>query len=143
MFVHCSQGVSRSASCVIAYLMHKLQLPYDAVFKQVKQARGVTNPNIGFICQARNLQIACCHIISSNIINIMSTRATMTLQSVTIRTISLINTVANEAHHQRVFAHTLLHSCCSGRNGSVPLLLQRSSACTKWLLSRSGLLGFW
>lgn len=33
--------------------MYKLQQPYDVVFKQVKQARGVANPNIGFICQVQ------------------------------------------------------------------------------------------
>lgn len=51
MLVHCSQGVSRSATLAIAYLMWKQAACYDDVFQAVKAARGVTNPNIGFICQ--------------------------------------------------------------------------------------------
>ena len=51
VLVHCSQGVSRSATLAIAYLMWKQAACYDDVFQAVKAARGVTNPNIGFICQ--------------------------------------------------------------------------------------------
>ncbi|KAI3425800.1 hypothetical protein D9Q98_007775 [Chlorella vulgaris] len=51
VLLHCSQGVSRSASLAIAYLMWKQAAAYDDVFQAVKAARGVTNPNIGFICQ--------------------------------------------------------------------------------------------
>ena len=51
VLVHCSQGVSRSATLVIAYLMWRSGSSYDEVFSQVKQARGVANPNIGFTCQ--------------------------------------------------------------------------------------------
>eukprot|EP00887_Chlorella_sp_A99_P007946 scaffold12.g7946.t1 len=52
VLVHCSQGVSRSATLAIAYLMWKQEAGYDEVFAAVKAARGVANPNIGFICQA-------------------------------------------------------------------------------------------
>ena len=51
VFIHCSQGVSRSTTLLIAYLMWRSEQPYDEVFQQVKAARGVANPNIGFICQ--------------------------------------------------------------------------------------------
>ncbi|KAL4430635.1 hypothetical protein ABPG75_005891 [Micractinium tetrahymenae] len=51
VLVHCSQGVSRSATLAIAYLMWKRAAGYDDVFQEVKAARGVANPNIGFICQ--------------------------------------------------------------------------------------------
>lgn len=51
VLIHCSQGVSRSASLAIAYLMWKRAAGYDDVFQEVKAARGVANPNIGFICQ--------------------------------------------------------------------------------------------
>lgn len=47
VFVHCSQGVSRSAALVIAYIMWKTGKNYDEVFQSVKDVRGVVNPNIG------------------------------------------------------------------------------------------------
>ncbi|KAI7838717.1 hypothetical protein COHA_007513 [Chlorella ohadii] len=55
VLIHCSQGVSRSATLAIAYLMWKQGATYDDVFQAVKASRGVANPNIGFICQARLL----------------------------------------------------------------------------------------
>jgi dual specificity MAP kinase phosphatase len=41
VFVHCSQGVSRSATLVIAFLMWKLDKPYDEVFAAVKVTQNV------------------------------------------------------------------------------------------------------
>lgn len=57
VLIHCSQGVSRSASLAIAYLMWRQAAVYDDVFLAVKAARGVTNPNIGFICQVGGLGV--------------------------------------------------------------------------------------
>lgn len=51
VLVHCSQGVSRSVSLIIAYLMWRDGSPYEEVFASVKAARGIANPNIGFVCQ--------------------------------------------------------------------------------------------
>ncbi|GFR42894.1 hypothetical protein Agub_g3886 [Astrephomene gubernaculifera] len=51
ILVHCSQGVSRSATLVIAYMMWRCGKPYDEIFAAVKAIRGVANPNIGFTCQ--------------------------------------------------------------------------------------------
>ena len=51
MLLHCSQGVSRSASLAIAYLMWKQSTPFDNTLAAVKAIRGVANPNIGFTCQ--------------------------------------------------------------------------------------------
>eukprot|EP00271_Cylindrocystis_brebissonii_P008608 TRINITY_DN23038_c0_g1_i1.p1 TRINITY_DN23038_c0_g1~~TRINITY_DN23038_c0_g1_i1.p1 ORF type:complete len:858 (+),score=149.34 TRINITY_DN23038_c0_g1_i1:204-2777(+) len=51
IFVHCCQGVSRSTSLVIAYVMWRENLPFEEAFRFVKAARGVTNPNMGFACQ--------------------------------------------------------------------------------------------
>lgn len=50
MLVHCSQGVSRSATIAIAYCMWKLALPYDDVFDNAKKIRHVISPNYGFQC---------------------------------------------------------------------------------------------
>lgn len=53
MLIHCSQGVSRSVTLAIAYLMWRNGQTFDEAFAAVKTARGVANPNIGFVCQAR------------------------------------------------------------------------------------------
>lgn len=50
VLVHCSQGVSRSATVAIAYCMWKLALSYDEVFDHVKKIRHVVSPNVGFQC---------------------------------------------------------------------------------------------
>ncbi|KAK4760481.1 hypothetical protein SAY87_005374 [Trapa incisa] len=51
VLVHCCQGVSRSTSLVIAYLMWREVQSFEDAFQHVKAARGVTNPNMGFACQ--------------------------------------------------------------------------------------------
>ena len=51
VFIHCSQGVSRSTTLAIAYRMWLEKRQYEDVFAEVKERRGVANPNIGFICQ--------------------------------------------------------------------------------------------
>lgn len=56
VLVHCCQGVSRSTSLVIAYLMWKEGQSFENAFQNVKAARGVTNPNMGFACQLLQCQ---------------------------------------------------------------------------------------
>ncbi|KAK9090294.1 hypothetical protein Sjap_023471 [Stephania japonica] len=56
VLVHCCQGISRSTSLVIAYLMWRDGQSFDDAFQFVKSARGVTNPNIGFACQLLQCQ---------------------------------------------------------------------------------------
>ncbi|KAJ7525734.1 hypothetical protein O6H91_17G063700 [Diphasiastrum complanatum] len=56
VFVHCCQGVSRSTSLVIAYLMWRKGRSFEDAFQDVKAARGVTNPNMGFACQLLQCQ---------------------------------------------------------------------------------------
>ena len=51
VFVHCSQGVSRSCTMCIAYIMFHSGGTYQDVFRAVKAIRGIANPNIGFACQ--------------------------------------------------------------------------------------------
>lgn len=46
LLVHCSQGVSRSASIVIAYLMWRDGKEYEETFRRVKAVRGIANPNM-------------------------------------------------------------------------------------------------
>ncbi|TKY60225.1 Protein-tyrosine-phosphatase MKP1 [Spatholobus suberectus] len=56
VLVHCCQGVSRSTSLVIAYLMWREGQSFEDAFHFVKNARGVTNPNMGFACQLLQCQ---------------------------------------------------------------------------------------
>ncbi|KAF7834465.1 protein-tyrosine-phosphatase MKP1-like isoform X1 [Senna tora] len=56
VLVHCCQGVSRSTSLVIAYLMWREGQSFEDAFQYVKTARGVTNPNMGFACQLLQCQ---------------------------------------------------------------------------------------
>ena len=48
VYVHCAQGVSRSTSCVIYYLMAKKGMNLKDSFKLVKSKRIVASPTIGF-----------------------------------------------------------------------------------------------
>lgn len=43
--------MSRSSSCVIAYMMFKSREGYDQVYGRVKAVHGIANPNMGFACQ--------------------------------------------------------------------------------------------
>ncbi|PPR84206.1 hypothetical protein GOBAR_AA36513 [Gossypium barbadense] len=56
VFVHCCQGVSRSTSLVIAYLMWREGQSFDGAFQYVKAARGIADPNMGFACQLLQCQ---------------------------------------------------------------------------------------
>jgi protein-tyrosine phosphatase len=51
VLVHCQQGVSRSSAFVIMYLMWKHRKSFEETHKMVKQERGISNPNTGFIFQ--------------------------------------------------------------------------------------------
>ncbi|XP_047169174.1 protein-tyrosine-phosphatase MKP1-like [Vigna umbellata] len=51
VFVHCCQGVSRSTSLVIAYLMWREGQSFHDAFQFVKATRGIADPNMGFTCQ--------------------------------------------------------------------------------------------
>ncbi|CAD8104970.1 unnamed protein product [Paramecium sonneborni] len=48
VLVHCMAGISRSVSCIIAYLIYKNNWDYDQTFKFVKQKRNCSKPNEGF-----------------------------------------------------------------------------------------------
>jgi hypothetical protein len=47
-FIHCHQGVSRSCSLVIGYIMWKMGLCYDEAYAFVRERRKVCSPNSGF-----------------------------------------------------------------------------------------------
>ena len=56
--VHCRQGISRSATVTIAYLMKKLNIPYALAHDIVKRRRPVINPNIGFVDALKSFEIS-------------------------------------------------------------------------------------
>eukprot|EP00732_Lithocolla_globosa_P002209 Lithocolla_globosa_v1_NODE_1383_length_2618_cov_3.822083.p2 type:complete len:249 gc:universal NODE_1383_length_2618_cov_3.822083:1651-2397(+) len=51
VYVHCIQGISRSASFVIAYLMKTNQLTLKQALNEVRAKRSIINPNRGFLFQ--------------------------------------------------------------------------------------------
>lgn len=53
VLVHCFQGVSRSATLVIAYIMRKYQLSFAEAYKRVKRKRKLVHPNPGFVSQLK------------------------------------------------------------------------------------------
>ncbi|KAK7379512.1 hypothetical protein VNO80_04974 [Phaseolus coccineus] len=56
VLVHCCQGVSRSTTLVIAYIMWREGQSFEDAFQFVKIARAVTNPNMGFASQLLQCQ---------------------------------------------------------------------------------------
>jgi protein-tyrosine phosphatase len=48
VLVHCQLGVSRSASCVVGYLISHEKMTLDDALQLVKEKRPVANPNFGF-----------------------------------------------------------------------------------------------
>lgn len=57
VFVHCHQGVSRSATILLAYLMYKRSWTLKEAYAYVKEKRKQINPNIGFWKQLEKLEI--------------------------------------------------------------------------------------
>lgn len=56
VLVHCSAGVSRSASLVIGYLMASQKLDFPTAFQYVRARRSVVDPNCGFVACLRAYQ---------------------------------------------------------------------------------------
>ncbi len=51
ILVHCYVGKSRSATCVIAYLMKEYEMSLEKAFIYTKEKRDIINPNHGFMMQ--------------------------------------------------------------------------------------------
>lgn len=58
VLVHCQQGISRSASVVIAYLIRNRHMSYDTAFALVKGQRACIKPNPGFVAALRDWENA-------------------------------------------------------------------------------------
>lgn len=48
VLVHCHAGVSRSSSCVIAYLMQEHGMSFKEAFAYASKRRPIIFPNMGF-----------------------------------------------------------------------------------------------
>lgn len=57
VLVHCTAGVSRSASVVIYYLMKEKNMTYDDALYYVRNKRPVVNPNRSFVQQLKELEV--------------------------------------------------------------------------------------
>eukprot|EP00347_Sterkiella_histriomuscorum_P011202 403373359 len=56
VFVHCAMGRSRSATCVIMYIMKRFQISYEDALDFVKSKRECVDPNEGFLKQLRQFE---------------------------------------------------------------------------------------
>ena len=57
VYVHCAQGISRSTSCILHYLMTKKGMNLKDSFNLVKNKRNVASPTVGFFKDLINLDI--------------------------------------------------------------------------------------
>ncbi len=58
--VHCQQGVSRSASLLIAYFIRTQGMSLTQALETIRACRDI-NPNFGFMRQLRNFEHDCLH----------------------------------------------------------------------------------
>lgn len=49
VLVHCAQGISRSVTIVIAFIIIKFKISYSLAYEQVRSKRDIASPNVGFI----------------------------------------------------------------------------------------------
>lgn len=54
VLVHCIQGISRSVSIVMAYIIFTKKVSYDKAFNLVQSKREISSPNFGFSIQLQN-----------------------------------------------------------------------------------------
>ena len=54
ILIHCFMGSSRSASCVILYLMDKYGMTFKESYDMIKELRPIVNPNTSFVKQLEN-----------------------------------------------------------------------------------------
>ena len=58
ILIHCFMGSSRSASCVILYLIDKYGMTFDESYKMIKELRPIVNPNTSFVKQLKKYEIS-------------------------------------------------------------------------------------
>jgi protein tyrosine phosphatase len=59
ILIHCSAGISRSPTLVLAYMIKKEHITLDAAFNKMRKLRQIVDPNISFILQLRDWEKKC------------------------------------------------------------------------------------
>lgn len=54
IFIHCYAGVSRSTTCLVAYMMKYRGMTISGAINFIRKKRSIINPNPGFVQQLRN-----------------------------------------------------------------------------------------
>jgi len=57
--VHCQQGISRSVTLCLAFLMKRLVMPFDECFQALKARRQCVSPNFAFLGQLKMWESEC------------------------------------------------------------------------------------
>jgi protein-tyrosine phosphatase len=58
VLIHCAQGVSRSSSIIIYYLMKRKAMSFDESLKLIRKTRPIASPNSSFENQLRKIERA-------------------------------------------------------------------------------------
>lgn len=58
IFVHCAMGISRSATCVVAYLVKHQHMDVQHAIQMLRQRRKCIQPNPGFVNQLYTFQLS-------------------------------------------------------------------------------------
>jgi len=53
VLVHCSAGISRSPTLVLAYMIKKYRMTLDEAFSKMRSLRQIVDPNMSFVMQLR------------------------------------------------------------------------------------------
>lgn len=59
VLVHCSAGISRSPTLVLAYMIRKRRLTLEEALRQMRCSRSIIDPNFSFIVQLRSWEKKC------------------------------------------------------------------------------------
>jgi len=59
VLVHCSAGISRSPTLVLAYMIKKEHITVNEALTKMRKYRSIVDPNLGFIFQLRNWEKSC------------------------------------------------------------------------------------
>jgi len=54
--VHCHQGISRSSTICLAYMMKKTEQTMEACYEKLREKRNVISPNFGFLGQLKRFE---------------------------------------------------------------------------------------